>query len=143
MAKVHALRRLCFPPEPRGLPGRRAIKILLRAIHVPCAGILAAAYLFDAGDSARTVWMVGTVVSGLLILLLDLHQTGVFLLQIRGQVVLVKIVLLAMLPFFEAYRAPLLVGLVAISVLSSHAPSGIRYHVIFGGNRFKGASSKG
>ena len=140
---MHALRALLFPAEPRRLPGRRAMKILLRATHVPCAGILTAAYLFDTGDPARSVWMVGTVVSGLLILLLDLHETGVFLLQVRGLVVFGKIALLAMLPLFEAYRAPVLLALLGISVLSSHAPSGIRYHVPFGGNRFKGASTKG
>ena len=83
-----ALRTLLYPPEPRQLPGRRAVKILLRAIHVPTAGILSAAYLFEAGASVRSFWMVGTVVSGLLILLLDLHETGVFLLQVRGLVAL-------------------------------------------------------
>jgi len=140
---IHALRTLLFPAEPRRLPGRRAMKILLRAIHVPCAGILAAAYLFEAGASARTVWMVGTVVSGLLILLLDLHETGVFLLQVRGLVVFGKIALLAMLPLFEAYRLPVLVGLLGISVLSSHAPSEIRHHLAFGRDRFKGATTKG
>ena len=139
----NALRKLMFPPEPRQLTGRRAMKVLLRAIHVPCAGILTAAYLFDAGASSRTVWMVGTVVSGLLILLLDLHETGVFLLQVRGLVVFGKIALLAMLPLLGAYRVPVLVGLLAISVLSSHAPSGIRHHLAFGGDRFKGATTKG
>ena len=119
------------------------MKILLRATHVPCAGILTAAYLFDAGASSRTAWMVGTVVSGLLILLLDLHETGVFLLQVRGLVVLGKIVLLAMLPLLDAYRVPLLVGLLAISVLASHAPSGVRYYLVFGSDRFKGATTKG
>ena len=119
------------------------MKILLRAIHVPCAGILAAAYLFDAGAPDRPVWMVGTVVSGLLILLLDLHETGVFLLQVRGLVVFGKIALLAMLPLFEAYRAPVLIGLLGISVLSSHAPSAFRYHLTFGRGRFKGATTKG
>ena len=140
---IRALRTLLFPPLPRSLPGRRAIKMLLRAIHVPCAGILTAAYLFDAGASARTVWMIGTVVSGVLILLLDLHESGVFLLQMRGLVVFGKIALLALLPLFEAYRVPVLVGLLGISVLSSHAPSGIRYHLAFGKDRFKGATTKG
>lgn len=140
---IHSLQTLLFPPEPRSLPGRRAVKILLRAIHVPCAGILAAAYLFDAGALAQTVWWVGSVVSGLLILLLDLHETGVFLLQVRGLVALGKIAVLGMLPWFETYRVPVLVGLIGISVLSSHAPSRIRYHLVFGSGRLKGATSKG
>ena len=139
----HALRTLLFPPEPRTLLWRRAMKILLRAIHVPCAGILTAAYLFDAGASARTVWLIGAVVSGLLILLLDLHETGAFLLQVRGLVVLGKIALLGMLPLFDEYQLPLLVGLLGMSVLSSHAPSAIRYHLVFGSGRFKGATTKG
>jgi hypothetical protein len=138
-----ALRTLLFPPAPRQLHGRRAMKVLLRTIHVPCAGILTAAYLFDAGASSRTVWMVGTIVSGLLILLLDLHETGVFLLQVRGLVVLGKIALLAMLPILEVYRVPVLVGLLGISVMSSHAPSRIRYHLPFGGDRLEGATTKG
>ena len=134
---------LLFPPHPRDFPGRRALKILLRAAHVLSGGILTGLYIFEAGDALSDRWLVGAIGSGALILLLDLHESGVFLLQVRGFVVIGKIALLAALPLFGARAGWVLAALVVASVLSSHAPSTIRYFVPFGRDRFKGAETKG
>ena len=44
-----SLGRLLFPETPRRMPGHRAIKIVLRAVHTLCAGVLVGAYLLVAG----------------------------------------------------------------------------------------------
>ncbi len=88
-------------------------------------------------------WLIGALASGLLIFLLDLHESGAFLLQIRGAVVLGKLALLAALPWFGTWRPWLLGALVVISVLSSHAPSRVRYYMVIGGGKIPGARSKG
>jgi hypothetical protein len=137
------LSSLLFSPRPREFPGRRALKILLRAAHVLSGGILTGLYISGAGDALSDRWLVGAIGSGALILLLDLHESGVFLLQVRGFVVIGKIALLAALPLFGARAGWILAALVVASVLSSHAPSTIRYFVTFGKDRFKGAKTKG
>ena len=134
---------ILFPREPRRLPGHRAIKILFRATHVPCAGILAGAYLFGAAGALREQWLLATIATGFLILFVDLFESGVFLLQVRGLVLILKLGLLGALPQSEGRAAWILAILLAISVLASHAPGRIRYFVVFGGGRFKGAETKG
>ena len=119
------------------------MKILLRAVHVLSAGILTGLYVFEAGDALRDQWLMGTIGSGALILLLDLHESGVFLLQVRGLVVIGKIAFLAALPLADAAAGWILAALLVASVLSSHAPSTIRYVVLLGRDRFKGGETKG
>ena len=42
--------------------------------------------MFGASPDRLTPWLFATAASGLLIVLLDLHESGAFLLQIRGAV---------------------------------------------------------
>jgi len=135
--------RVLFPRTPRSFPGRRGLKILLRAAHVLSAGVLCGAYLLDVGPPARTPRLVAAALSGLLIVLLDLLESGTFMLQLRGLYVAVKIALLAALPWFGEYAGLLLAILVVLSVLSSHAPGKVRYFLVFGAGRVTGSDSKG
>ncbi len=134
---------LIFPTEPRHLPGQRAIKIVLRGFHVLCAGVLTGAYLFEVESDLRVTWLLATLVTGLLILAVDLFESGAFLLQVRGAVLLAKILLLAFLPHLGDLQALVLCGVVVVSVISSHAPSKVRYFALVGRGRIKGASTKG
>ena len=131
---------LLFPDEPRDFRGRRALKIFLRAVHVLCAGVLLGAYVFDAGAGH---WLWAAIGTGTMILLLDLHETAAFVLQVRGLIVVTKIALVAALPLFRGSEAWLL-GLILVgSVMSSHAPARFRHHQIFGRGRVRGATSAG
>jgi hypothetical protein len=139
----HSPVSLLFPPRPRSFPGRRGVKIALRALHVLAAGIVTASYLFGVAESLQTRWLVATAATGVAILLLDLHESGVFLLQVRGLVVLAKTGLLGALPFLEELAGWVLAVLLVMSVVSSHATGKFRYHVVFGKQRFEGAETKG
>jgi hypothetical protein len=135
---------LIFPREPRSFPGRRGLKILLRAVHVLCAGVLTGGYVLGVSTQTTTPWLTATLVSGTVILLLDLLESGVFLLQLRGWIVLAKIGTLATLPWLGALPAAWLLGaMMLFSVLSSHAPSRARYFIPLGGKGLKGACTKG
>ena len=135
---------LLFPAEPRSFPGRRGVKIVLRAAHVFCAGVLVGAFVLGATAELRTAWLWAAIGSGCLVLLLDLHESAAFLFQVRGLVVAVKLTLLAALPLFQDEHQPWVLGLlVVISVLSSHAPSRVRYHVLVFRDKVQAGSSKG
>ena len=129
---------LLFPDPPRDFPGRRLLKIGLRAAHVVCASLCLGAYAFDVGE--RVPWLLAAIGSGLLIVALDLHESAAFLLQVRGLVVVTKIVALAFLPQGGAW---LLAGIVLVSVLSSHAPGSVRHRVLFGRGRVRAAETHG
>ena len=137
------LRELLFPAEPRAFPGRRGVKMVLRGAHVLCAGVLTGAFVLSADEPARQAWLWATLGSGGAILLLDLHESGAFLLQFRGVVVMAKIALLALLPHLAPFEAWVLGGVVVATVVSSHAPAKLRYRVLLGGSGVRGAETSG
>lgn len=119
------------------------MKITLRAAHVLCAGVVTGSYLLSVADPVRSHWMIAAAATGAAMLLLDLQETAVFLLQLRGLIVVIKIGLLGALPFFGPWQGRMLAALVGLSVLSSHASSKFRYFVVFGKGRYKGAETRG
>jgi hypothetical protein len=120
------------------------LKIALRGIHVLAAGILAGSYVLESSPGLQARWLAAAVLSGLLLLLLDVHESCVFLLQIRGYFVIFKLAALGFLYRLEPVPASwLLVVLLVVSVVSSHAPSAIRYAAPLGSRRFRGARTKG
>jgi hypothetical protein len=132
-----------FPDPPRDLPGRRALKIGLRAVHVVCVAGLAGACLFDVAPAHGAPWVRAALASGVVLLLLDLHESAVFVFQVRGIVVALKLLLLALLPAFGAGAKWVVVALVVVSVVSSHAPGRVRYRLWWGAGRLRATDSKG
>ncbi len=137
------LSKLLFPSTPRDFPARREVKIGLRAVHVLCAGIFVGSYVLEVANEARGPWLWGTLATGLALLLLDLHESFAIFLQVRGLIVLSKLLLLATLPYWHPWQAWVLCLIVLVSVVSSHAPSRIRYFMLLGRGRIRGAESKG
>ena len=134
-----------FPNAPRHLPGRRGIKITLRAGHASCAALLVGAYWFGAEPAAKSVWLHATIGSGALLLALDLHETFAFLCQLRGVVLIGKLLLLAafVVPPFRGHEAGLFATLLFGSVLASHAPSRFRHYQWLLAERAPGSHSSG
>jgi len=137
------LRSLLFPDPPREFAGRRTLKIVLRGVHVVCAGLCLGAYAFDVAAGERGMALAAALGSGLAILALDVHETAAFFLQVRGVVVVFKIALLALLPWFGDARALVIGALMLLSVVSSHAPGKIRHRQIAGAGRIEGARTHG
>jgi hypothetical protein len=136
-------RRLLFPDPPRSFRARRTAKISARAVHVLCAGVMVGSYLLSADDAARRAWLAATVATGFALLLIDLHESAAFLLQIRGMVILGKLGLVAALPALGSASGYVLAAVLLLSVVMSHAPSRVRYFVVFGRGHVRGACSKG
>ena len=139
------LRRFLFPSPPRSFAGQRAVKILLRSLHVlAVAGLFGV--VFAGVGNARAGSLHLALLSGAAILALDLFESAAFLLQVRGLVVLGKLAALALLyrPGIEdGLAAAILAVLIVFSVISSHAPSKFRYRFWVPGVGVEGAKSRG
>ena len=114
-----------------------------RAAHVVLSGVYLGALVFDVEPASRWPWFLATLLSGLLILCLDLYESGAFLLQLRGLVVAIKLILLAFVPAFGAAGVWVLAAVAFVSVISSHASSTFRYYQVWGRGRIKGADTRG
>ncbi len=119
-----------FPRVPRNFAYRRGVRTALRAAHIFAAGTLLAGYIFDQPAAVLEPWLLGTVLSGVLLLATDLHASLTVLLEVRGIGVLIKLVLLALVPVFWEARVPLLLTALAIGAVSSHMPGEYRHKVV-------------
>ena len=135
--------RLMIPPEPRQYTGQRWAKMTARAAHVVLSGVYLGAFVFHVEPADRWPWFMATLFSGLLIVCLDLYESGGFLLQLRGVVLALKLVLLAFLPRFGEAAVWVLAAVAIMSVISSHASSSFRYYLIWGRGRIKAGKTKG
>ncbi|MBC8424256.1 hypothetical protein H8E07_09050 [bacterium] len=135
--------RTLIPPEPRHYKGQRWVKMLARSAHVVLSGIYLGAYVFHVDPETRWPWFLAALISGLLMVCLDLFESGGFLLQLRGLVVVGKLIVLAALPVFGDAAVWVLAFVAVCSVISSHASSNVRYFLIWGRGRINAAETKG
>jgi hypothetical protein len=135
--------QVLLPPEPRRYPGQRWLKMTARAAHVVLAGIYLGALVFRIEPAAAEPWLRAALLSGVLMACLDLCESGAFLLQVRGLVVVGKLLLLALLPSLGAAGVWAVAAVALLSVISSHAPASVRYHLIWGRGRIRAAETPG
>jgi hypothetical protein len=106
------------------------VRIALRTAHIFSAGTLLAGYIFDQPASVLEPWLLGTVISGLLLLATDLHASFAVFFEVRGLGVLAKLALLALVPLFWDARISLLIAALVIGAVTSHMPRKYRHKVM-------------
>jgi len=104
--------------------GKRWLKISLRSVHlVGIAGVFAATL---TGESLPIYWAIAAI-SGLGLLALEALTNLIWFIQVRALVMYVKFSLLITLYFYPHYAWHMLVVIILLSGLISHAPSSVRY----------------
>lgn len=117
------------PEKKRHLPGKRWISIILRSLHLVGIAGLAGAYLFDQPQPVWYPFLVLGVGSGVLMMAKELWVDSIWLLQLRGQLVLLKLLLLAVgVYWIERPEAWIYIVVILISGVISHAPGKVRYY---------------
>lgn len=121
------MRSLLFPNPPRRIPRHRALGLALRTAHLMTFGALLGGHLFNV-DSARLLpFLIATIASGTALLALELASTCAWLFMGKGLVVLAKLLILLMVPFFWEHRVFLLLLTVAVASVGSHMPARFRH----------------
>ncbi|HHJ80201.1 MAG TPA: hypothetical protein ENJ65_01055 [Candidatus Tenderia electrophaga] len=122
---------ILFPDKSRDFKLKRWLKITLRTTHL--IGITGMA-TYVLNNTLITGWLFYihlTIASGVAIMLLDIWSNGVWLLQLRGQAIIAKLILFAGLLLTEQHNTLLFFSIIIISGLIAHAPSNVRYYSIF------------
>jgi len=120
-----------FPAQSRYLPGHRWINIGLRTLHlVGIAGIGGGFFYPAEGDLWRSFFHLA-LTSGLLLSLLFIYANGIWLLQLRGHVVMLKLLLLGLAMMWPDGAAGLVILVLVLSGWISHAPGDLRYYSLF------------
>jgi len=105
--------------------GKRWLKVILRTIHlVGFAGV----FVSTVTESNDMVYWLITIISGLGLLVLEALSNLIWFVQVRALVMYAKFILLYLLFVFPDYAWYLLVAMVVLSGIISHAPSSLRYY---------------
>lgn len=126
-------RYILFPPKPRTFPGERWLDIVMRSIHLVGVAGISGGFLFDLPEAQYLPFWYLATGAGSLLVLLYVWTSGKWLLQVKGMVVIFKLLLLSLAILQPQWRAELFVLIILISGLVAHAPGHVRGYSPFAG----------
>jgi len=110
---------------------KRWTKISLRTLHLLSVAGVGGGILFGLDRSLWAGYWWLALVSGALLMLIDIVSNPVWLVQVRGIVIFLKLVLLIFLGNDPALDRWLLITVIVMSAVISHAPGSLRYYSIY------------
>jgi hypothetical protein len=119
-----------FPPRRRRLPAGRALNIAARTVHIATMGVLVGGHVFDVTEAALWPWLVATLASGAVLLLLEVYPSAHWLHHNCALAVYAKLVLLALVPWAWDQRVAILLVVVALASALAHAPKRVRHYSV-------------
>lgn len=103
---------------------KRLTKVIVRTLHlVGMAGLFGNAMF----GSYEAMYLMLTVVSGVVLVAMDVWSGPIWFVQLRGVALYLKLLFLLPIHFYPNAAVPWLIVVIAISGFMSHAPSWIRY----------------
>ena len=113
------------------IAAKRWTKISLRTLHLLAVAGVGGGVLFglEKGLWINYWWLA--MASGILMILIDWISNPVWIIQIRGLVIILKLALLLLLGYNTNWDGMLLIFIIIISAVISHAPGNVRYYSIY------------
>jgi len=136
-------KNLLFPENSRQFFGKRWLKILLRTAHLLGLSGVGAIFLFDQSFSGAQFFLYLVVGSGISMVALDIWSNGIWILQLRGQAIILKLLLFYIMVSQPEYTSLCFIVIVILSGVISHAPGNLRYYSIYHGKRLHSIEEKG
>lgn len=109
----------------------RWLNIGLRTLHLVGVAGLGGAYLYAAQRSSWEPYLWLTLSSGVALVAVSLYANAIWLLQLRGMVILSKLLLLGLMLHWPGFSMELGVLVIALSSVISHAPGNLRYYSLW------------
>ena len=110
---------------------KRWSKISLRTIHLLSIVGVGGGVWFSIEKSLWVNYWWLALISGVLMMLIDIISNPVWLVQVRGLVIYLKLGLLTLLGIYPQWDSYLMSFIVIISAVISHAPGKLRYFSVF------------
>lgn len=123
--------RVIFPAFNRFFPGKRWVRVTLRSLHLCGVCGVVGGVFFDIPVKQLVEFYLISLSSGLFLMLIDVYSNGIWLIQNRGWVILVKVVVLANIDVFGDQSKWVLLIIVFVSGIVSHATADQRYYSIY------------
>ena len=110
---------------------KRWSKISLRTLHLLAVAGVGGGILFALEKDLWINYWWLALVSGVLMMVMDIAANPVWIFQVRGLVILLKLILLALLGSIPGWDSFLLAVIIIISAVISHAPGKLRYYSLY------------
>jgi len=110
---------------------KRWSKISLRTLHLLAVAGVGGGILFALEKDLWINYWWLALVTGVLMMVMDIAANPVWIVQVRGVVIIFKIFLLALLVSYPAWGSFLLIFIIVISTVISHAPGKLRYYSFY------------
>jgi hypothetical protein len=108
----------------------RAVDIIARTGHVAAIGVVFAGVVFGIPSSRIIPWNVAAVVTGAILIVLEISHRPHWIQQCRGLMVVFHVGLLGLVHVFPEIKMLLLALAIVIGMAGSHMPKNIRYWLI-------------
>lgn len=106
----------------------RWLNIGLRTLHLIGIAGIGGAYFYSADAASWVPYLWLTLLSGFSLVGVSLYSNGVWLLQLRGVIILLKLLLLLLLVFLPQASLPGAIVVIVLSSFIAHAPGNLRYY---------------
>ncbi|MDH3974588.1 MAG: hypothetical protein OEV42_09960 [Deltaproteobacteria bacterium] len=113
----------------------RWLKISLRTLHLAGMAGMAGIFFSTPPNYHYYPFVILIYVTGFLFVAIELWSNGVWLIQLRGMAIYLKLVILSFLFALPGHEITMIIFLIIISGMISHAPADVRYYSIFHGRR--------
>lgn len=110
---------------------KRWTKISLRTLHLLSVAGVGGGILFGLEQGLWAAYWWLALLSGVLLMLIDIVSNPVWVVQVRGIVIFVKLSLLLFLGGDPAMDRWLLIAVIVMSAVISHAPGKLRYYSVY------------
>ena len=120
------IREWLFPSKVREFKGQRWLNICLRSLHLVGIAGIGAGFLFELSEAQWLPYWHLAIVTGIVLSVLYLWSTALWLFQIKGLAIIVKLALLWMATVQPDIRGELFILIILISGISAHAPGSLR-----------------
>lgn len=111
--------------------GKRSLKILLRCVHLFAMAMVSAGLFLQLPQALWQPFWPVCLGSGLLLMALDIASNFFWLVQVRGVVIISKLVILSLAFIYQEIAPYLIVLLIFMSGIIAHGPSDWRYYSLY------------
>ncbi len=117
----------------RPLASPRAWNIALRTAHIATMGMLLGGHAYDVDPQRLYPALWACLATGLALAVSESGFTALWFHQLRGLMVMAKLLLMAMVPIFWDHRLAILMAVVVIASVGSHMSGRFRYYSLLEG----------
>ena len=125
------LSALLFPDPRRSLPHSRWWNIGARTAHLAVTGLLLGGHAFGAGADTLMPLLWVAIASGAAMIAIEVYPTAHWAHQVCALFVYAKLGALCLVPFLWEHRVPLLLAVVVLASVGSHAPRRVRHYSLW------------